>query len=151
MVAAGGFIRRIRHPALFNDGDPGAAADIHHPGVIELQQIGHRGRLIQHMTDLQPGLRTLIEMRGSVPGGNEVAAWVKQPSSCSSRKMSAHEGDGAKEIPDDAVASAQSRHTATGWPSRSTTIDTTSQVPKSMPSHSGDSLAAGAITGQRLL
>ena len=108
------------------------------------------------MTDLQPGgLRTLIEMRGSVPGGNEVAAWVKRQPSCCSRvarcRRTRVTAPKKSQTMPSRTTSAQSRHTATGWPSRSTTIDTTSQVPKSMPSHSGDSLAAGAVTGQRLL
>lgn len=60
-------------------------------------------------------------------------------------EMAAHEGDGAEksQTMPSRTTSAQSRHTATGWPSPSTTIDTTSQVPKSTPSHSGEPLFAG--------
>ncbi|EJK89956.1 hypothetical protein UUU_30760 [Klebsiella pneumoniae subsp. pneumoniae DSM 30104 = JCM 1662 = NBRC 14940] len=87
-------------------------------------------------------------MRGSVPGGNEVAAWVKRQPSCCSRvarcRRTRVTAPKKSQTMPSRTTSAQSRHTATGWPSRSTTIDTTSQVPKSMPSHSGDSLAAGA-------
>ena len=108
MVAAGGFIRRIRHPALFNDGDPGgAAADIHHPGVIELQQIRHRGRLIQHMTDLQPGGLQDIDRNARIGAGRKRGRRMGEAAAqllLESRKMSALEGDGAKKIPDDAVA-----------------------------------------------
>ncbi len=61
-------------------------------------------------------------------------------------EMATNNGDRTEEIPDDAVADhigpvEAYRHRQT---SRSTTIDTTSQVPRSTPSHSGDSVA-GAL------
>ena len=96
-MAAGGFIRRICHPALFNDGDPGgAAADIHHPGVIEQQQIRHRGRLIQHMTDLQPGGLQDIDRNARIGAGRKRGRRMGEAAAqllLESRKMSAHEGD----------------------------------------------------------
>ena len=53
MVAAGRFIGGVGHLAALHDGDPGgAAADIHHAGVIELQQVRHRGRFIEYVTHL---------------------------------------------------------------------------------------------------
>ena len=60
-------------------------------------------------------------------------------------EMATNNGDRTEEIPDDAVADhigpvEAYRHRLTV---RSTTIDTTSQVPRSTPSHSGDSVAAG--------
>ncbi|VFT74390.1 Uncharacterised protein [Klebsiella aerogenes] len=108
MVSAGGFIRRIRHPALFNDGDPGgAAADVHHPGIIELQQIRHRGGLIQHMTDLQPGGLQDVDRNARIGAGRKRGRRMRKAAAqllFEGREMTAHEGDGAEEVPDDAVA-----------------------------------------------
>ncbi len=86
MVSAGGFIRRIRHPALFNDGDPGgAAADVHHRHYRAAADPPPRW-LIQHMTDLQPGgLRDVDRNARIGAGGNEVAACAKRQPSCCSR------------------------------------------------------------------
>lgn len=103
------------------------------------------------MTDLQPGgLQAPIEKCADRrPGGNgSPHGWWRQPSCCSKSQDVGARGM-APENPRRCrrTTSAQSRHTATGWPSRSTTIDTTSQVPN-CDSHSGDSLAAGFLESQ---
>lgn len=55
-MSAGGFIRRVRHFALFHNGNTGgAAADIHDTGVIQLQQIRHYRRFVKRMTYFQSG------------------------------------------------------------------------------------------------
>ena len=72
VMSAGGFIRRVRHLALFHDGNAGsAAADIHYTGVVQLQQIRDCGWLIQHMAHFQPGRFQHVD------GNTRVRTWRK--------------------------------------------------------------------------
>ncbi len=49
----------------------------HHACIIQRQQIRHRRRFISTwLTTTRQTPSTLIEIRGSVPGGTKVAAWV---------------------------------------------------------------------------
>lgn len=115
-MSAGGFIRRVRHLALF-DGNAVPPPISTTPAFVQLQQIRNCGWLIQHMAHFQPGrFSTLMEIRGSILE-EMVAAWLKRTELLlKSVEMATNNGDRTEEIPDDAVADhiGPVEHTATG-------------------------------------
>ena len=108
MVPAGRFISGVSHFSLFNNCNPGSATtNIHHAGVIELQQIRHRGWFVEDMAHFKPGRLQHVNRdawvssrwkRGCRMGKTATQLLFERI------EMATNDGHRTKEIPDDAIA-----------------------------------------------